>query len=134
VPVVTCGPSQDELKRARNIVSLVKQPCHARLGDMSLRELAAFMRQARFFFGMDSAPSHMASAVHLPAVILFGPSQVQRWRPYGDQHIVVHRECACIAARGAELACNKTQIVSCMSSIRVEEVISEIQTRFHLAA
>jgi ADP-heptose:LPS heptosyltransferase len=75
----------------------------------------------------------MASAVRVPAVILFGPSQVRRWRPYGDQHVVLHRDCACIAVRGAELACDKTQIVSCMSSIRVEEVTSAIQARFHLA-
>lgn len=129
-PVITCGPSNDELKRARNIVSLVRQPCLSRLGDMSLRHLAAFMRQARFFFGMDSAPSHMASAVGVPAFILFGPSQVRRWRPYGDQHSVLHRDCACIAVRGAELACDKTQIVKCMSAISVAEVTSLIQQRF----
>ena len=129
-PVVTCGPSADELKRARNIVSLVRRPCLSRLGDMSLRHLAAFMRQARFFFGMDSAPSHMASAVGLPAVILFGPSQVKRWRPFGAEHIILHRECPCIAVRGAELACDKTQIVSCMSAIAVEDVTAAMHARF----
>lgn len=133
-PVVTCGPSADELKRARHIVSLVRQPCLARLGDMSLRQLAAFMRQARFFFGMDSAPSHMASAVGVPAVILFGPSQVRRWRPFGDQHVVLQRECPCIAVRGAELACDKSQIVRCMSAITTDEVVGAIQSRFRLAA
>jgi heptosyltransferase-3 len=133
-PVITCGPSQDELGRARNIVSLVKQPCLARLGDMTIRELAAFIRQAHFFFGMDSAPSHIASAVGVPAVILFGPSQVNRWRPYGDQHVVLHGGCACIVARGASLACDKTGIVRCMSRISVDEVTRAIQKRFHLAA
>jgi heptosyltransferase-3 len=133
-PVVTCGPSADELKRARKIVSLVRQPCLSRLGDMSLRQLAAFMRQAQFFFGMDSAPSHMASAVGLPAVVLFGPSQVKRWRPFGEAHAILHQECPCIVVRGAELACDKTQIVRCMSAITVDQVTSTIQSRFHLAA
>ncbi len=133
-PVVTCGPAADELKRARNIMSLVRHPCLSRLGDMSLRHLAAFMRQARFFFGMDSAPSHMASAVGLPAIILFGPSQVKRWRPFGDEHAILHRECPCIAVRGVELACDKNQIVRCMSAITVDEVTSAIQSRFRLAA
>ncbi len=130
LPVVTCGPSADELKRARNIVSLVRQPCLSRLGDMSLRQLAGFMRQARFFFGMDSAPSHMAAAVGLPAVILFGPSQVKRWRPFGDEHVILHRDCSCIAVRSAELACDKTQIVRCMSAIDVDEVTAMMQARF----
>lgn len=129
-PVVTCGPSEDELKRARNIVSLVRRPCLARLGDMSLRQLAGFMRQGRFFFGMDSAPSHMASAVRVPAVILFGPSQVKRWRPFGEQHVILHRECPCIAVRGAELACDKNEIVRCMSAITVDDVTGAIQSRF----
>lgn len=132
-PVVTCGPSEAELKRARNIINRTRTLVPTRLGDLGLRQLASMMRQARFFFGMDSAPSHMASAVGLPAVVLFGPSQVKRWRPFGDINRVIHRECPCIATRGSGLACDKSRIVKCMDAISVDEVVAEIDRSFPLA-
>jgi heptosyltransferase-3 len=127
-PVMTCGPSAAELSRARNIASMVSNPLPLKLGDLNFRELAALMRKARFFLGMDSAPAHLASAVGLPAVVLFGPSQVNRWRPYGSGHVVISHDCGCQKIKG--MVCDKSRITDCLSSITVEEVCQSISQRF----
>ena len=59
---------------------------HVPEGRLSLKELGALIAKARFFFGMDSAPMHLAAAVETPAVALFGPSGVFNWGPWGDGH------------------------------------------------
>jgi heptosyltransferase III len=127
-PVMTCGPSDEELSRAKAIIQLCRRPHPTRLGDLNLRELAAFLRQARFFFGMDSAPTHLSAAVGTPAVVLFGPSQLARWRPYGPQHHAVVGNCRCLAVRGPQ--CDKSRVVECLANITLAAVQATIAERF----
>ena len=127
-PVMTCGPSDEELSRAKAILQICRRPPPTRLGDLNLRELAAFLRQARFFFGMDSAPTHLSAAVGTPVVVLFGPSQLARWRPYGAQHHAVVGNCHCLAVRGPQ--CDKSRVVECLSNITLTDVQAAITQRF----
>ncbi len=130
-PVVTCGPSDEEMARARVILALTKSQPVVRIGDMSLRELAALMRQARFMFGMDSAPAHLAAAAGCRTVVLFGPSQINRWRPYGKNHVVIAGNCPCLVNR--DPACDKSAVVKCLNAITLEQVKAAITTEFRLA-
>ncbi len=127
-PVLTCGPDSAELAKAGSIRGLLKTAVPVRLGDLSLRELGALIRMARFFFGMDSAPMHLAAAVGTPVVALFGPSQVKRWRPYGDRHQVLAGNCPCLGVKGK--LCDKTKVMDCLSSISIEQVQNTIQRSF----
>ncbi|MEW6304504.1 MAG: putative lipopolysaccharide heptosyltransferase III [Verrucomicrobiota bacterium] len=129
--VFTCGPDARELEKARAILKLTKAKVPTRLGDMTLRELAALLRLARFFFGMDSAPMHLAAAVNTPALALFGPSQVARWRPYGKIHQVIAGECHCL---GREPLCDKSKVMDCLSKITLDQVQRVIETHFALPA
>jgi len=119
-PVVTSGPSAKEVEKARRILAMAKSQPAVRLGDLSLRELAALLRHAQFMFGIDSAPMHLAAAVGCRAVVLFGPSQVNRWRPYGEHHVVLTADCPCLARR--EPVCDKSQVMKCMNSISLRQV------------
>lgn len=127
-PVLSCGPGADELARARAIAALLTRPVPCRLGDLSLRQLAALLRQARFFFGMDSAPMHLAAAVGTPAVVLFGPSQVARWRPYGSRHVVLAGDCPCLKIKGK--LCDKSRVMECLSGISLAQVQQAVSERF----
>ncbi|MBI4798049.1 MAG: putative lipopolysaccharide heptosyltransferase III [Desulfarculus sp.] len=48
-------------------------------GRLDLPLLAALIEQARIFFGVDSAPMHMAVALGVPVAVLFGPSGEKMW-------------------------------------------------------
>jgi len=127
-PVLTCGPDSAELDKARAIRDRVTTSVPERLGELSLRELAALIRMSKFFFGMDSAPMHLTAAVHTPAVVLFGPSQINRWRPWGDKHPVLVGDCPCLKVKGK--LCDKSKVMECLSSILLEDVQSTIQKNF----
>ncbi|MGL9774148.1 MAG: glycosyltransferase family 9 protein [Sodalis sp. (in: enterobacteria)] len=54
-------------------------------GRLSLPQLAAVIDGARLFIGVNSAPMHMAAALNTPCVVLFGPTKLQRWRPWSEK-------------------------------------------------
>ncbi len=61
-------------------------------GQLLPRESAAALRRASLFVGHDSGPMHLAAAVGVTCVALFGSlSLPRRWHPYGRQHRIVHR-------------------------------------------
>lgn len=49
--------------------------------DGGVRELAALTGEAALFCGNDSGPMHVAAAVGVPVLAIFGPSSVDLWRP-----------------------------------------------------
>ena len=56
---------------------------------MGLFELSEKMRRARLYIGNDSGVSHMAGAMGVPSLVLFGPSNDIQWRPWGPAVKVV---------------------------------------------
>ncbi len=60
-------------------------------GALSPRESAAAARHARMFMGHDSGPMHLAAAMGVPCVGLFGPNNPPgKWHPYGLGHVPLH--------------------------------------------
>lgn len=52
-------------------------------GQLSLRESLALLAHMRLMIGVDSGTLHMARAVNVPTVALFGPMNEQKWQPPG---------------------------------------------------
>lgn len=52
------------------------------VGKTSLAELAGVIQSASLFIGADSGVMHLAAAVGVPMVALFGPSNDSAWRPW----------------------------------------------------
>lgn len=94
--VLTCSPDPVELAMTRHIETLARQSdLHGKSlvnwgGSMSLPLLAALLSKCRFYLGVDSAPMHMAAALDIPQVALFGPSWVNEWRPWSFNATVVY--------------------------------------------
>jgi hypothetical protein len=57
--------------------------------DWALPDLAAVLSRAALFLGNDSGVSHLAGAVGVPSVVLFGPTDADRWRPLGASVVVL---------------------------------------------
>ena len=55
----------------------------------SLTELIALTRRARLFIGGDTGPMHLAAALGVPVVAIFGPTDPARNGPYGTRSIVL---------------------------------------------
>lgn len=55
----------------------------------SIGELVVLMRRACLFIGGDTGPMHLAAALGVPVVAIFGPTDPARNGPYGTQSVVL---------------------------------------------
>ena len=83
--LVNCGPGEEEL--AMRVVSASEGS--ARKISCSVSELIALTRRARLFIGGDTGPMHLAAALKIPVVAIFGPTNPARNGPFGTQSIVL---------------------------------------------
>jgi len=97
-------------------------------GRLTLKELGALISKARLFFGMDSAPMHLAAAVGTPAVALFGPSGVFNWGPWGEGHLVIQKDWECVPC-GRD-GCEGSKVSRCLIEIEPEEVLQTMARHF----
>ena len=57
--------------------------------NLPLPHLAQLLQQCRGFIGHDSGISHLASALGVPAVLLWGETVAEIWRPPGRQNVLL---------------------------------------------
>ena len=55
-------------------------------GQLSLSQLAGVLRRAVLYLGPDTVVTHLAAAVGVPTVALFGPSNPVKWGPWPAGH------------------------------------------------
>src|SRR5260370_15401253 len=60
----------------------------ARKISCSVSELIALTRRARLFIGGDTGPMHLAAALNVPVVAIFGPTSPARNGPFGTRAVV----------------------------------------------
>jgi len=93
-------------------------------GLTTLRENLSVYRAADLFFGVDSGPLHMAAAVGVPVVALFGPTDERKWGPWGGNHTVISKRLACHPCKAHKCDSN-----DCMSQIGVDEVVNALEEK-----
>jgi len=84
-PLINCGPGEEGLAQA----ALAASNGTAQSISCSIAELIALTRRARLFIGGDTGPLHLAAALQIPVVALFGPTDPARNGPYGTKNIVL---------------------------------------------
>jgi heptosyltransferase-3 len=82
--VITGAPVKKELDRINKILSLCKTKPVNLSGKLTLKHLACLSSKAKLFFGVDTAPMHMAAATNTPVVALFGASYPVIWGPWNN--------------------------------------------------
>lgn len=89
--VLTSAPDPREVDLVNGLLQRVGNPDVVSLaGQLTLPALAATIAGASLFVGVDSVPMHMAAALEVPIVALFGPSHVHIWRPWSERAEVIH--------------------------------------------
>jgi heptosyltransferase-2 len=96
-------------------------------GVTSVRENLSVYKSADLFFGVDSGPMHMAAAMGVPVVALFGPTDERKWGPWGEGHTVITKRLSCHPCKPHKCADNE-----CMKQISVEDALLAVEK--HLSA
>lgn len=78
------GPA-DEVAAA----AVASVPGAVRTGALSLHALAVVLSRASLYVGNDSGVTHLAAALGVPTIALFGPTEPRNWAPVGPRVAVV---------------------------------------------
>jgi lipopolysaccharide heptosyltransferase I len=121
--LVVFGPGEEDMAR----VVVETSNGAARLAPRtSVAELLPYIRRARLFVSGDTGPLHLASALAVPAVAIFGPTDPARNGPFGEDDLAVWKKVSCSP-------CYKTRCPGfgnvCLTSIEVEDVLSAVRKR-----
>jgi heptosyltransferase-1 len=93
--ILNYGPGEHELAQAAQSASggadenMKPEILKADTMNCTISELIALTRRARLFIGGDTGPLHLAAALGIPVVAIFGPTDPARNGPYGTRSIVL---------------------------------------------
>jgi len=87
--------SSEEVALAESIASsMIKKPINI-AGKTTLRQLAVLISFANLFITNDSGPMHIANALRVPVVAIFGPTDPQVTGPFHQPSTFVKKDVSC---------------------------------------
>lgn len=122
--VLTGAPNAREQAIVKRILDRADVAVTDLSGQLTLREMGALCARARLFFGVDSAPMHIAAAMGTPVVALFGPSGEHEWGPWRVAHRIVASDDACRPCGND--GCGGGKVSECLTRLPVERAYSAI--------
>jgi heptosyltransferase-2/heptosyltransferase-3 len=121
--------TQAEAPLVEEIVQALHVPPLRLVGATSVGQLTALLARAALVLGVDSGPLHLAVSQGTPSLHLFGPSDAQRFGPWGDpaRHVVLRAGLWCSPC-GVFHACPRhTDPPECMAHLEVAQVVQAAQ-------
>jgi heptosyltransferase III len=121
--VLTGAPAKSDLA----LVGAIRAACRAETvdlsGQLSMKELAALIAQAKLVIAVDSAPVHIAAAMQTPVVAFFGPTNDHIWSPWRVPHRVVASDRhPCRPCHNA--GCGGSGVSDCLLTLPVDSVLA----------
>ena len=116
--ILPLGPADEDAQG--DYFSAVSSNRVVPLTQAPLNEVAAVLERCDLYLGNDSGITHLAAAVGIPVIALFGPTHPGVWGPRGRRVSIVcaGKDCAPCSREKLRECGNR----SCMESITVGEV------------
>ena len=111
--------SSAERALSEHIAEQIGASAKSLAGEFRLGQLAGFIEHCDLFIANDTGPMHMATALGIPTICLFGPGNYHKFRPLSSKHISLRYEVACSPCKPFNKHC---QINECMQGISVNLV------------
>jgi ADP-heptose:LPS heptosyltransferase len=93
---------------------------------LSLIQLASVMEGCRLFIGNDSGISHLAAALELPTIAIFGPTDPNVWSPRGKKVLVIRKELPCSPCSQERFF--QCKDFACLNGIEVGEALRGLES------
>ena len=114
----------DDIPKGQTIVEGVGHPNVVSLiGDTHVHELIEVIRHSALYISADTGPLHIASALQIPLIALFGTTCAERTGPYGEDHVHL------IVSPTSRATIDKPLVedMECMDQISVETVLAQVK-------
>ncbi len=109
--LIFAGPGEEEL--IEQFSKHVKVANYVPVVGQNLREFMAIVSKCHLFICNDSGPMHIAVALKVPTVAIFGPGGVARWAPPSPPHVVI---------RNPNISCSPCSQISCRDNICLKSI------------
>ncbi len=114
--ILSGEPSEGPI--VQEILSLMSHRAYSSVGLTTIRQLGLFMRRAGVVITNDSAALHLASALQVPTVAIFGPTDETKYGPMAPRYRIIRRRLFCSPCEQALCRFNH----ECMRFISPDEV------------
>jgi len=124
ITTMVLGGSREEplAQRLATAVRGLGWPAVAATG-FTILETAALLSRCRLLLGNDAGTHHLAAALGVPSVTLFGPERPQEWHPYEPpKHVALSHPVHCVNC--GLFQCDRLE---CLRYISVEEVVEAVR-------
>jgi heptosyltransferase-1 len=92
------------------------------VGRTTLREAIGIIQRSRLAIGPDTGLMHIAAALRIPVISLWGATSPQRTGPYGYGHLVLQGKAACVPCQRRTCPIGR----ACLQSITPEQIGGKI--------
>ncbi|MCX5656822.1 MAG: lipopolysaccharide heptosyltransferase II [Candidatus Omnitrophica bacterium] len=122
IKVIIIGGPGDK-KICQKVIENMHRPYINMVANNNISQAASFLRRCSLFISPDTGLVHIASAVGVPVISLFGRKQPglspRRWGPSGKKDAVLHKDVGCSIC----LANNCKIGFACIKAITPDEVL-----------
>lgn len=121
-PILFGGIKEKEMADAMVVKSNGRMISAA--GQLALRQTMALIKRCALFITLDSGPLHIAQALGVPVVALFGPSDPRVSGPLEGPAIVLKKEYDCSP-------CGRSPCpyqIACMESIQIADILKAVRS------
>ncbi len=119
--IIVSGPA--DFQKAQAVIKNMHAQVLDLTGKTSISQLVSLLRRSDLLISTDSGPMHLASALGVPLIAIFGRSQAGlsplRWGPVGEKCRVLYKTAGCTVC----LAHNCRQDFACLKATSVEDVL-----------
>lgn len=119
---IVLSAARKDLELIEDIKSVMANAPVVTAGKTNLQQLGALLERANLVVANDTGPMHMAVAVGVKTIALFGPTSARLTGPYGkgDYRIISGNKFCEVPCYNVTCKDN-----ACMSAIKVEDVLNE---------
>ncbi len=124
IQVVLFG-SEKEAQRIDRVVKGIDRNCYNLAGKLTLRESMAAISLCRLFISNDSGLMHLADALGIPLLGIFGPTIPHKTRPIGKQSEILFKKVSCSPCKFRECPIDHR----CMTGLTVGMVLKWVREK-----
>ena len=117
------GTKKDE-EIGRVIAATLGEKCVNRIGQTTLDELIAELRECQVLLTNDTGTMHLATLLGVPVVAIFGSTEPRLTGPLGDGNIVLRHQVECSPCFLRECPID----FRCMKAVTTDEVIQAVES------
>ena len=124
-PSILLGPAEVDLEA---VLQHSPQSQPQVVKTRTFQELITVLESAVLYIGNDSGVSHLAAFLSVPTLVIFGPSNPDQWRPFGDHVRIVKAASPCSPCFDTDRPdCPER---ACLEKINPDQIVEALEDMF----